>query len=64
MKFTGLGKTGLEVSRLCFGCMSFGVPDEKRPWILQDDEARPLFREALEAGINLGPAQDVFLIER
>ena len=60
MKFTRLGKTGLEVSRLCFGCMSFGVPDEKRPWILQDDEARPLFRKALEAGINFIDTANIY----
>jgi 1-deoxyxylulose-5-phosphate synthase len=60
MKFTRLGKTGLEVSRLCFGCMSFGVPDEKRPWILQDDEARPLFRKALESGINFIDTANIY----
>jgi aryl-alcohol dehydrogenase-like predicted oxidoreductase len=52
MKYTKLGKTGLENSRICFGTMSFGMPNEKRPWVLQDDDARPLFRKALEAGIN------------
>ena len=60
MKFTRLGKTGLGVSRLCFGCMSFGVPDEKRPWILQDDEARPLFRKALESGINFIDTANIY----
>jgi len=60
MKFTRLGKTGLEVSRICFGCMSFGVPDEKRPWILQDDEARPLFRKALESGINFIDTANIY----
>ena len=52
MKYTRLGKTGLEVSRICFGCMSFGAVNEQRPWVLQDDEARPIFRKALESGIN------------
>ena len=52
MKYTKLGNTGLEISRICFGTMSFGSPNEKRPWVLQDDDARPLFRKALESGIN------------
>jgi aryl-alcohol dehydrogenase-like predicted oxidoreductase len=60
MKYTRLGKTGLEVSRICFGCMSFGVPDDKRPWILQDDEARPLFRKALESGINFFDTANIY----
>src|SRR5690606_32569578 len=52
MKYTRLGSTGLEVSRLCFGCMSYGTPNEQRPWILREDEARPLLRAGYEAGIN------------
>jgi aryl-alcohol dehydrogenase-like predicted oxidoreductase len=40
--------------------MSFGVPDEKRPWILQDDEARPLFRKALESGINFIDTANIY----
>jgi len=52
MKYTRLGATGLEVSKLCFGCMSFGTPNEQRPWILREDEARPLLRASYEAGIN------------
>jgi aryl-alcohol dehydrogenase-like predicted oxidoreductase len=40
--------------------MSFGVPDEKRPWILQDDDARPLFRKALEAGINFIDTANIY----
>jgi aryl-alcohol dehydrogenase-like predicted oxidoreductase len=52
MEYTRLGKTGLKVSRLCLGCMSFGAPNERRPWTLDEDQARPLFRKAWEAGIN------------
>ena len=52
MKYTRLGSTGLEVSRLCFGCMTYGTPNEQRPWILREDEARPLMRAGYEAGIN------------
>jgi aryl-alcohol dehydrogenase-like predicted oxidoreductase len=52
MKYARLGATGLEVSRIAFGCMSIGVPGERRPWTLGEDEARPLFRRAWDAGIN------------
>ena len=48
-----LGRTGLDVSRLCLGCMSFGVPERGRhPWTLGEEQSRPLIRRALEAGIN------------
>lgn len=60
MDYTRLGKTGLEVSRLCLGCMSFGVPDDNRPWILQDEEAWPLFKRAWEAGINFYDTANVY----
>ena len=52
MNYVNFGNTGLEVSRLCLGCMSFGSADAKRPWVLGQDEARPLFRQAFESGIN------------
>lgn len=51
MKYTTLGTTGLTVSRLALGCMSYG--DAKwRPWILGEADARPFFKAALDAGIN------------
>jgi len=52
MEYKRLGSSGLQVSRLCFGCMSFGTGDARRPWILNEDEARPLLRAGYEAGIN------------
>ena len=60
MKITRLGKTGLEVSQLCLGCMSFGKPNDRRPWALEEDEARPLFRRAWEAGINFFDTANVY----
>ncbi|WP_353265925.1 aldo/keto reductase [Gemmatimonas sp.] len=51
MHFTSLGSTGLSVSRLCLGCMSYGTPDW-RPWVLDEEQSRPFFRRAIEAGIN------------
>ncbi len=53
MKFTRLGHTGLTVSRLCLGCMTYGVPGRgAHPWTLDEAASRPLIRQALEAGIN------------
>lgn len=51
MHFTSLGSTGLSVSRLCLGCMSYGTPDW-RPWVLDEEQSRPFFRRAIEAGVN------------
>ena len=51
MKYVNLGATGLKVSRLCLGCMTYGTP-QWRPWILDEEASRPFIREALEAGIN------------
>lgn len=45
MDYTTLGKTGLEVSRICLGCMSYGDPGW-RDWVLAEDEARPFFERA------------------
>ena len=51
MKYTKLGATGLEVSRICFGCMSFGSK-QWREWVLEEHDARPFYRRAYEHGIN------------
>ncbi len=50
MNYTNLGKTGLKVSRMCLGCMSYGMV--KRQWFLDEEEGRPFIRRALELGIN------------
>src|SRR5919202_1240902 len=50
MLYPQLGHTGLTVSRLCLGCMSYGSP-QWRPWVLDENAARPFFRRALECGI-------------
>ncbi|SAK44579.1 aldo/keto reductase [Caballeronia glebae] len=53
MDYVKLGSTGLDVSRLCLGCMTYGVPDRgTHPWTLDEEQSRPLIKEALEAGIN------------
>lgn len=53
MDYVKLGRTGLDVSPLCLGCMTFGVADRgPHPWTLSEDASRPLIRQAVEAGVN------------
>ncbi|HSW07633.1 aldo/keto reductase [Aquabacterium sp.] len=53
MQFTRLGPTGLTVSRICLGCMTYGIPDRgTHPWTLDEAASRPLIRQAVELGIN------------
>jgi aryl-alcohol dehydrogenase-like predicted oxidoreductase len=53
MQYTTLGKTGLNVSRLCLGCMTFGEPDRgTHAWTLPEESSRPIIEQALDAGIN------------
>jgi aryl-alcohol dehydrogenase-like predicted oxidoreductase len=59
MKTTKLGSTGLEVSRLCLGCMTYGDP-AWRPWILGVSEARAHFAKALELGFNFFDTADMY----
>jgi 1-deoxyxylulose-5-phosphate synthase len=51
MEYTNLGKTGLKVSRICLGCMSFGST-QSRKWILNEEQSRPIIKKAVESGIN------------
>ncbi|MBY8874371.1 aldo/keto reductase [Micromonospora sp. PLK6-60] len=61
MRYTTLGSTGLEVSALCLGCMSYGVPDRgPHPWSLPEEQARPFIRQAIEAGINFFDTANVY----
>jgi aryl-alcohol dehydrogenase-like predicted oxidoreductase len=50
MKYTNLGKAGVKVSRICLGCMSYGL--EEREWGLNEEQGRPFIKRALELGIN------------
>ncbi len=59
MKTTRLGKTGLKVSRICLGCMTYGSP-HWRDWVLGEEESRPFIKKALEAGINFFDTADVY----
>ena len=59
MKYVPLGATGMKVSRLCLGCMSYGSPSW-RPWVLDEAAAAPFFRRAVEAGINFFDTADMY----
>lgn len=61
MKYTLLGRTGVTVSRLCLGCMSYGDP-KWRSWVLDDAASRPFFRRAVEAGINFFDTADMYSV--
>ena len=59
MQYTHLGRTGMKVSRICLGCMSYGSPGW-RPWVLDADASAPFFRRAVEAGINFFDTADMY----
>ncbi len=61
MEYVNLGKSGLKVSRLCLGCMTYGVPERgAHPWSLDEEQSRPFFRRALELGINFFDTANVY----
>jgi aryl-alcohol dehydrogenase-like predicted oxidoreductase len=59
MQYTYLGRTGIKVSRICLGCMSYGSPSW-RPWVLDAEASEPFFRRAVEAGINFFDTADMY----
>ncbi|MEK3862100.1 aldo/keto reductase [Paenibacillus sp. FSL H7-0716] len=61
MENTKLGRTGLDVSRICLGCMSYGVPERgMAPWSLNEEQSRPFIKRALELGINFFDTANVY----
>jgi len=65
MEYTKLGNTGMDVSRLCLGCMGFG--DKERwihSWVLNEEESRPVIGKALELGINFFDTANVYSLGR
>ncbi|MGH3528544.1 MAG: aldo/keto reductase [Pseudonocardiaceae bacterium] len=61
MDYVCLGTTGLQVSRICLGCMSYGEPGRGgHPWSLGKEAAEPFFRQALDAGINFFDTANVY----
>lgn len=61
MKYTHLGRTGVTVSRICLGCMSYGTP-EWRPWVHDAEASAPFFKRAIEAGINFFDTADMYSV--
>jgi aryl-alcohol dehydrogenase-like predicted oxidoreductase len=59
MDYVRLGNTGLKVSRLCLGCMTYGS-SKWRPWVLDEEASLPFFKAAIEAGINFFDTADVY----
>ncbi len=66
MDYINLGRTGLKVSRICLGCMSYGAPHTGEPkpgrqaWALDDEQSRPFLRQALDLGINFFDTANVY----
>lgn len=63
MQQVRLGGTGLKVSRLCLGCMTYGSPSW-RPWVLDEEQSRPMIRRALEQGITFFDTADMYSLGR
>lgn len=63
MEYVRLGRSGLKVSRLCLGCMSYGEPQPgKHEWTLTEEQSRPMIRQALEAGINFFDTANIYSV--
>ncbi|MFH9011159.1 aldo/keto reductase [Streptomyces sp. NPDC017943] len=61
MQYVKLGSTGLDVSRICLGCMTYGLPDRgTHEWTLDEDASRPLIRQAVEQGITFFDTANVY----
>src|SRR3954454_21621192 len=60
MDYTNLGTSGLKVSRIALGGMSFGTPRDVMPWTLGEDAAQPIFRQALDLGITFWDTANVY----
>ncbi len=60
MEYVRLGSTGMKVSRICLGCMSYGGPTGRWPWALDEETSRPFIQRALELGINFFDTANVY----
>jgi len=60
VEYIRFGSTGLMVSRICLGCMSYGQPTERWPWTLDEEHSLPFLQRALESGINFFDTADVY----
>ena len=62
MEYTRLGHSGLKVSRIALGCMSFGDASRGAEWVLDDDAAEPIFRQAVELGITFWDTANIYAL--
>jgi 1-deoxyxylulose-5-phosphate synthase len=58
MDYTRFGKTGMKVSKLCLGCMTYGS-SQWRDWVLEEEASRPFIKTALEKGVNFFDTADI-----
>ena len=63
MQYINLGSTGVKVSRICLGAMTYGAK-KWREWVLEEEEGRPFIKQALELGINFFDAADMYSLGR
>jgi aryl-alcohol dehydrogenase-like predicted oxidoreductase len=63
VEYARLGETGVQVSRICLGCMSYGS-SKWRPWVLDEEAAGPFFRRAVELGVNFFDTADIYSLGR
>ena len=60
MEYTRFGNTGITVSKLCLGTMTYGTPTDRWPWALNEEQSRPFIQKALELGFNFFDTADVY----
>ena len=60
MEYVRLGSTGMKVSRICLGCLSFGHPTDMWPWVLDEERSRQLIKHALDLGINFFDTSNIY----
>lgn len=62
MEYVKLGNTGLDVSKICLGCMNFGVPGrwDLAPWVMDEDKSLPIIKKALDLGINFFDTANIY----
>ena len=60
MEYIRFGNTGMKVSRICLGCMSYGQMSERSQWVLNEEQSRPYIQRALELGINFFDTANVY----
>ncbi len=60
MEYVRLGNTGMKVSRICLGTMTYGKPNERWPWALNEEQSRPFIQKALELGINFFDTANIY----